>query len=224
MQIIELYIRDGIRYYGNATSTSTNNLVDANANFTSTVKVGYIAFNEVNNTSAKVTSVSATTLGLSDDIFTANQPYLVMSDYERLDLFKDESVSITDSIKNVKDVAKIFTPFSQQFNVPASKHNSKIFRHYQDSDILDSFDARYKADALIKLNGVDYKKGKIRLNSVSLKDNKPHSYKLIFFGETVGLKDLLGETMLSGLNYDSSLNFAYSHAVIYPKITRCCLL
>jgi len=219
MQIIELYIRDGIRYYGNATSTSTNNLVDANANFTSTVKVGYIAFNEVDNTSAKVTSVSATTLGLSDNIFTANQPYLVMSDYERLDLFKDESVSITDSIKNVKDVAKIFTPFSQQFNVPASKHNSKIFRHYQDSDILDSFDARYKADALIKLNGVDYKKGKIRLNSVSLKDNKPHSYKLIFFGETVGLKDLLGETMLSGLNYDSSLNFAYSHAVIYPKFT-----
>jgi len=219
MQIIELYIRDGIRYYGNATSTSTDNLVDANADFTSTVKVGYIAFNEVDNTSAKVTSVSATTLGLSDDIFTVNEPYLLMSDYQRLDLFKDESVSITDSVKNVKDVAKIFTPFSQQFNVPASKHNSKIFRHYQDSDILDSFDARYKADALIKLNGVDYKRGKIRLNSVSLKDNKPHSYKLIFFGETVGLKDLLGETMLSGLNYDASLNFAYSHAVIYPKFT-----
>lgn len=216
MQIIELYIRDGIRYYGNATSTSTNNLVDANANFTSTVKVGYIAFNEVDNTSAKVTSVSATTLGLSDDIFTANEPYLLMSDYQRLDLFKDESVSITDSVKNVKDVAKIFTPFSQQFNVPASKHNSKIFRHYQDSDILDSFDARYKADALIKLNGVDYKKGKIRLNSVSLKDNKPHSYKLIFFGETVGLKDLLGETMLSGLEYDSSLNFAYNHNTVAP--------
>ena len=39
MQIIELYIRDGIRYYGNATSTSTNNLVDANANFTGTVEV-----------------------------------------------------------------------------------------------------------------------------------------------------------------------------------------
>lgn len=216
MQIIELYIRDGIRYYGNATSTSTDNLVDANADFTSTVKVGYIAFNEVDNTSAKVTSVSATTLGLSDDIFTVNEPYLLMSDYQRLDLFEDESVSITDSVKNVKDVAKIFTPFSQQFNVPASKHNSKIFRHYQDSDILDSFDARYKADALIKLNGVDYKKGKIRLNSVSLKDNKPHSYKLIFFGETVGLKDLLGETMLSGLEYDASLNFAYNHNTVAP--------
>lgn len=216
MQIIELYIRDGIRYYGNATSTSTDNLVDANADFTNTVKVGYIAFNEANNTSAKVTSVSATTLGLSDDIFLVNEPYLVMSDYKRLDLFEDESVSITDSIKNVKDVAKIFTPFSQEFNIPASKHNSKIIRHYEDSDILNSFDARYKADALIKLNGSDYKKGKIRLNSVSLKNNKPHAYKLIFFGETVELKDVLGETMLSGLKYDSDLNFAYDHDTIYP--------
>jgi len=218
MQILELYIRDGIRYYGNATSTSTNNLVDANANFTGTVEVGYIVFNEVDGTSAKVTAVTnATTLALSDNIFTVNEAYIIKSDFQRLDLFKDESVSITDTIKNVKDVAKIFTPFSQQFNVPASKHNSKIFRHYQDSDIIDSFDARYKADALIKLNGSDYKKGKIRLNSVSLKDNKPHAYKLIFFGDTIELKDLMGETMLSGLNYDASLNFAYSHAVIYPK-------
>ena len=217
MQIIELYIRDGIRYYGNATSTSANNLVDANASFTGTVEVGYIVFNDVDGTSAKVTAVTnSTTLALSDDIFTVNESYIIKSDFKRLDLFEDESVSITDSIKNVKDVAKIFTPFSQQFNVPASKHNSKIFRHYQDSDILDSFDARYKADALIKLNGSDYKKGKIRLSSVSLKNNKPHAYKVIFFGETVDLKDLLGETMLSGLNYDSSLNFAYSHAVVLP--------
>ena len=220
MQILELYIRDGIRYYGNATSTSTNNLVDANANFTGTVEVGYIVFNEVDGTSAKVTAVTnATTLALSDNIFTVNEAYIIKSDFQRLDLFEDESVSITDTIKNVKDVAKIFTPFSQQFNVPASKHNSKIFRHYQDSDIIDSFDARYKADALIKLNGSDYKKGKIRLNSVSLKDNKPHAYKLIFFGDTIELKDLMGETMLSGLNYDASLNFAYSHAVIYPMFT-----
>ena len=220
MQIIELYIRDGIRYYGNATSTSADNLVDANADFTSTVKVGYIAFNEVDGTSAKITAITnSTTLALSANIFTVNEAYVIKSDYERLDLFEDESVSITDSIKNVKDVAKIFTPFSQQFNIPASKHNSKIIRHYEDSDVLNSFDARYKADALIKLNGSDYKKGKIRLNSVSLKNNKPHAYKLIFFGETVGLKDILGETMLSGLNYDSSLNFTYSHAVIYPKFT-----
>ena len=216
MQIIELYIRDGIFVQSSyTTSTSANNLVDTNAAFTENVKVGYIAFNEVNGTSAKITAVTSDTqLALSDDIFTSGQRYFIKSDFKRLDLFEDESVSITDSIKNVKDVSKIFTPFSQQFNVPASKHNAKIFRHYEDSDILNSFDARFKVDALIKLNGADYKKGKIRLNSVTLKNNKPHAYKLVFFGETVELKDVLGEDELSGLTFPESLNFDYNHNTI----------
>jgi len=224
MQIIELYIRDGVFIQpSSATSTSTNNLIDANASFTSTVEVGYIVFNKTNGTSAKVTAVTNdTTLVLSEstdgsNFFTAGNQYVIKSDFQRLDLFEDESVSITDSIKNVKDVAKIFTPFSQQFNVPASKHNSKIFRHYEDSDILDSFDARRKVDALIKLNGTDYKKGKIRLSSVSLKNNKPHAYKIVFFGETIDLKDLLGETQLKDLIFPSSLNFAYNHTTVLDK-------
>ena len=40
---------------------------------------------------------------------------------ERIDLFKDESITITDTIKNVKDVSKVFTEFSRTFNLPASK-------------------------------------------------------------------------------------------------------
>ena len=223
MQIIELYIRDGVvTQPAAATSTSTNNLIDSGASFTSTVEVGYIVFNEKNGTSAKVTAITNdTTLVLSEstdgsNFFTVGEQYTIKSDFKRLDLFEDESVSITDSIKNVRDVAKIFTPFSQQFNVPASKHNAKIFRHYEDQDIINSFDARYKVDALIKLNGTDYKKGKIKLSSVSLKNNKPHAYKLIFFGETIELKDILGEGMLSDLTFPSSLNFAYNHNTISP--------
>jgi len=218
MQILELYIRDGIGYKGAATSTSTNNLVDANANFTSTVKVGYIVFNQTDKTSAKITAITnATTLALSDDIFTNEESYFIKSDFERLDLFDDESVTITDSLKNVKDIGKVFTPFSQQFNVPASKHNSKIFRHYEDFDIINSFDARFKVDALIKINGTDYKKGKVRLQSVSMKNNKPHAYKLVFFGDTVELKDVLADNDLSSLIFPDSLNFDYDYATVSSK-------
>ena len=217
MQILELYIRDGIKYKGAATSTSTNNLVDANADF-STVKVGYIVFNDTDSTTAKVTAVTnSTTLALSADIFASGELYTIKSDFERLDLFEDESVTITDTIKNTKDISKVFTPFSQQFNVPASKHNSKLFRHYEDFNILNSFDARFKIDALIKLNGSDYKKGRVRLNSVSMKDNKAHSYKLVFFGDTIELKDILGDDDLSRLNFPSSLNFSYDYSTIQAK-------
>ena len=52
-----------------------------------------------------------------------------------------------------------------------------------------------------------------------MKDNKPHSYKLVFFGDTVELKDILGETLLSGLTYDPSLDFDYTRANVLSKFT-----
>ena len=60
------------------------------------------------------------------------------------DLYKDESISITDSIQNVKDIKKIFTAFSKTFTIPASPTNNKIFQHYYNADI-DGYDARSKA-------------------------------------------------------------------------------
>ena len=222
MQIIELYITAGDTIQGFNIGVNTNQLIGYDTEFTSTVKVGAKVRNTDDDTEAFVTSVvSDTVLNLSADIFTlAYKSYVISGVLERLELFGDESVSITDSIKNVKDVAKVFTPFSQQFNVPASKHNNKIFKHYENSDILNSFDARYKVDALIKLNGADYKKGKIKLNSVSMKDNKPYAYKLIFFGETIEFKDVLAENELSSLEYPSSLNFSYTHANGLQKFTN----
>lgn len=223
MQIIELYITAGDTIQGFNIGVSTNKLIGLpDSQFTSTVKVGAKVRNTDDDTEAFVTSVvSDTVLNLSADIFTiAYKSYVISGVLERLELFGDESVSITDSIKNVKDVAKVFTPFSQQFNVPASKHNNKIFKHYENSDILNSFDARYKVDALIKLNGADYKKGKVRLSSVTMKDNKPHAYKLVFFGETIEFKDVLAENELSSLEYPSSLNFSYTHANGLQKFTN----
>lgn len=137
----------------------------------------------------------------------------------RVDLFDDESISITDTIQNVKDIAKIFTPFSQQFNLPASKTNNKLFKHYYNFEIDGSFDARYKANAEIKLNGVTYKVGKIRLNSVSLKNNAPHSYKVVFFSDTIELKEVLAEDLLSDLTYDDAMSFTYDNTEILSRFT-----
>jgi hypothetical protein len=122
---------------------------------------------------------------------------------QRVDMFKDESVSITQSIKNVKDVAKIFTEFTKTFTLPASKANNKIFKHYYNFDITGGFDARTKKSATIELNYLPFKKGKIKLDGVELKNRKPYAYKVTFFGNTVDLKDVLGEDKLNAL---SSLN------------------
>lgn len=139
-------------------------------------------------------------------------------DKQRVDLFKDESVTITDSIKNVKDIDKIFTSFSQSFSLPASKTNNKIFSHYYNSDITNGFDARKKVDARIEINNQTFRVGKIKLEGVDLKNNKPHTYRVTFFGNTVELKDILGESKLSSLNFDN-LNTIYNASQVASLLT-----
>jgi len=129
---------------------------------------------------------------------------------QRVDMFKDESVTITQSIKNVKDIDKIFTSFSKTFSLPASKINNKIFKHYYNFDIVGGFDARIRKPSNIELNSLPFTEGLIKLEGVDLKNNKPHTYKITFFGNTVTLKDTLGDDKLSGLSSLTNLNKTYN--------------
>jgi hypothetical protein len=222
MQIIDLYIRGGRKYIGTAYFPTQTRLVDVSADFTNgDYKVGQIIKELSTGTLGKITAiVSENTLDVSGGVFNGSKaPYQIYDDFTKLELFKDESVSITDSIQNVKDPEKIFAPFSQQFSVPASKNNNKFFKHYYDIDVNNSFDARYQGDGLIQLNGVNYKVGKIRLTSVELKNNVAYSYKLVFTGETVEFKEILAESELSSLQFPDSLNFDYTNDFVKSRFT-----
>ena len=137
---------------------------------------------------------------------------------ERLELFKDETVSINQSIQNIKDISKIFTEFSQSFTIPASPTNSKIFTHYYNYNIVGGYDARIKSAASIELNYIPWKNGFIALNGVDLKNNKPYAYRITFFGETINLKDILGEDLLSDISTLSSLNLIYDADTVKTKL------
>lgn len=139
---------------------------------------------------------------------------------QRIDMFKDESVSITQSIQNVKDIAKVFTEFTKTFTLPASKTNNKIFKHYYNFDITGGFDARTKKDATLELNHLPFKKGKIKLEGVDLQNRRPKSYRITFFGNTVTLKDLLGEDKLSALTELNTLNETFASSDIKTALQR----
>ena len=134
---------------------------------------------------------------------------------QRLELFKDESVSLTQTIQNVKDVSKIFTSFTKTFALPASKNNNKIFEHYYNYDIVDGFDARIKKAGNIELNFIPYKTGRIKLEGVSLKNNLAHTYRITFFGNTVELPDILGDDKLGSLPFSSG---DYTKTYNWPTI------
>ena len=138
---------------------------------------------------------------------------------QEVELYKDESVTLTRSIQDVRDIKKIFTDFSRTFNVPASKNNNKIFKHFHNF-LVEGFDARTKKDAEILLNYKPFKKGKIKLEGATLKNNEARSYKITFFGSTVVLPDLLGEDRLASLSELQAFDFRYNDTNIQAYMTN----
>lgn len=159
---------------------------------------------------------------------------------EQVELHDNESITLTQSLQDVLDLQKIFTDFSRTFNVPASKVNNKIFKHFYNPSIQ-GFDARSKKESELYLNYKPFKSGKIKLESVQMKNNSPINYRITFFGKTIELKDVLGKDKLSSLtNIVDSLRYdavtikarmqsAYQisvgdatveQAVIYPIVTH----
>ena len=145
------------------------------------------------------------------------QELQIFIESERLDLFKDESVSITQTIQNVKNIDQIFTDFTKTFSIPASKKNNRIFKHYYNFDIDQGFDARFRVDGTIEINTLPFKTGSFRLDGVDLKNRKPHTYRITFFGDIVKLKDKLKQDKLADLNLNQ-FDLTYDHDTIKDKL------
>ena len=137
--------------------------------------------------------------------------------YQHLDLFEDEQITLTQTIQDIKDIEKVFTDFSKTFNLPASPINNKLFKHYYRRDLISDaipngiFDANSKLDAILELNYKPFKSGYIVMNGVKLKNNVPDSYSITFYGQTVRLKDRVKDRKLSSLDF-SQFNHDYNVA------------
>jgi len=155
----------------------------------------------------------------------------------RLDLYKDESIEVTSSIKQAKDIGTIYSDYTQSFTLPASATNNKAFKHFYNFDISSGyFDARLRQDAFIEINSLPYRRGKMFLSSVNMKNNKPMFYKVVFYGSVASLKDIFADDLLSSLDLtDFQHDFTHTeiksifkngktvngddNALIYPLIT-----
>tara|TARA_R100000951_G_scaffold115977_1_gene125967 strand:+ start:2566 stop:4845 length:2280 start_codon:yes stop_codon:yes gene_type:complete len=139
--------------------------------------------------------------------------------YDRVDLYSNESIELTSKIQDLKDISKVFTDFSKSFNVPASETNNKIFKHFYNFNITNGYDARKKKEALIEINHLPFREGKIFLVGVKMRDNKPFTYNIQFYGKTITIKDLFGDDELSELTYLSNYNHEYSETNIRNGFT-----
>ena len=141
---------------------------------------------------------------------------------QRLDIFNDLTIELSQKIQDAKELGKIFTDYTRPFEAPASATNNKIFKHFYNFNITTgNFDARVRHEASLDINHLPFKKGKILLNGVKMKNGKPHTYKLTFIGNTVSLTDLFGDDKLVALNdyTDQTLGLVnFDHEFSYSNI------
>ena len=162
-------------------------------------------------------------------------------DFVRLDLMEEDLISLTQVIQDVKDIDKLFTDYSRTFNLPASKTNNKIFKHWYNPDIQ-GFNNQLFSASKIELNHFEFKTGKIQLNEVVMKHGEPSMYKVTFFGDTIEFKNAINEDLISDLSWlnnfnhllnttnvknglENGINFTidsvtYNDAIIYPLIAH----
>jgi hypothetical protein len=137
--------------------------------------------------------------------------------YNRVDLFDDEKISVVSSIQNINDISKTFTDFSQTFTVPASKQNNKIFRHWYDNSNDEPFSTLVKADAYIEIDTITFRKGKIQLESANVEDGQAKDYSITFIGLLGNLKDTFAGLYLKDLT-STTYDFNYTPANVANDI------
>lgn len=169
----------------------------------------YTAGAHSNSTFDPLGSGSTATISTRQEIFIENT-----SKWQSCDIDPSVSITIKDSIKKAKDVGKVFTSFTHPFNLPASKNNNIIFKRFSNNKVYEGFDPRRKYSARIKLNGIDFKTGYLKLNKVAMVDNLPISYSCQFFGELASLKDVLSDSKLKSLTSLSKYTFPYDNDTV----------
>ena len=142
--------------------------------------------------------------------------------YIALDLFKDEKIEINLQIKNLTDISKVRTDFTQNFTIPCSPTNNKMFDYWYSGDVLrrddsqaNAYNANIRVDAYIEVNQTPFRYGSLQLDSAKLKNGVPNSYSVTFFGAGVGLSDKFGEDELKDLFQTiTTYDHTYSSSVI----------
>lgn len=134
-------------------------------------------------------------------------------DYVPIDLFNDEKVEINLVVKNIADISKIRSDFSQPFTIPCTPSNNGVLQYWYDADVDGTFNANVRVDAYIEINSLPFKYGSIQLESCKLKNGLPYSYSITFYGAGVNLSDKFSDDYLKDLDL-SEFDHNYSSSVI----------
>jgi len=123
-----------------------------------------------------------------------------------LDLYPDDPIKITISAEDIIDIPRIDASFSRQFRIPATQNNSRFFKYWYTSGIVD-FDVTKKVAGEIYVDGLIYRTGQLRLEGAYVNEDTSNiDFEIIFLGETKDFATQVGEGFLRDLNLDDGFH------------------
>jgi hypothetical protein len=193
---LEIYNTNSITTYQLATEVNSYGNLDIYIDVVGDIADVFTFTSLSNTTGGKVTLINVGQISTYDINEIA---------YSLLDLFEDENIEVTSKLSDIEKLSNVFLDFSNSFSVPATAKNNEILRHYYDVDIDNTFNANIRINGYIEIDSFPFRFGRIQLEGITLKNKKPDSYKITFYGGVVQLSDLFGDDTINLLDYDTVL-------------------
>lgn len=137
-------------------------------------------------------------------------------EFTKLDLSKDESILMKYTQKDLQDISKIFAPYSQNFNFPATPKNRMAFGFFGDTEIV-KVNTEKKYFCKIYTDGILNLSGFIVLSDLSYDNNRPETFTGNFTTSMLNLKDRIGDDTLRDLTTES-LTVDYTFKNVYSLV------
>jgi len=132
-----------------------------------------------------------------------------------MDLFDDESITLTRQVKDFQDIPTAKTDFTQQFNIPSTETNDPIFANYFEENIaFGNWNPYLKLDATIFVHGLPVFYGCVELTGVTYKNGLPNQYNVVFYGQAKNVFTEFGENTLVDVDWS-----AFNHDITYANVT-----
>jgi len=165
--------------------------------------------------SSNTSTVLTLQTGIKVDTTTKFEIY--RTDFQKLDLYKAEKISVTSQIASINDIGKVFTDFTQSFTIPASDTNNQILSHWYESSVDNGFDHRVRYEGYIEINTQRFKDGNFQIEKASKKNGFIESYTLTFYGNLTQIKDIIQDDKLISLDF-LSFNHPWNETQVQNRI------
>lgn len=133
---------------------------------------------------------------------TQGYKFRLIANGTQLDLFKDETIKISNNVTGLFDVDILPSDFSRTITLPGSKVNNAFFEHVYDISVNEPylFETNVKVPAYFDFNGIYLVQGYLQLLKVNVYENKfIDSYEVSIFGQLSSFSRDLNRTYLTEL-------------------------